>query len=130
MPNNFEKPLARLSRMALAVVLVLVARDGLAQTAEPSIPAPATMTADYLKNPKHIETGKTVWEDQCRHCHGASAYPGKAPQLTPARYRTRPDFVWDRVTNGFRKMPAWKDVYSEEERMGVVAYILSDSFNP
>jgi len=34
------------------------------------------------------------------------------------------------VTNGFRKMPAWGDIFSDEERMSVVAYILSKDFSP
>ena len=89
---------------------------------------PPEFTEAYLKNAEHQKAGKTVWVEQCRHCHGSSAYPGKAPKLKPYSYK--PDFVFDRVTNGFRKMPAWGDVYSKEERMAVVAYILSDDFSP
>jgi len=40
------------------------------------------------------------------------------------------DHIFDRVTNGFRKMPSWKQVFSYQQRMGVVAYIKSDSFSP
>jgi len=69
-----------------------------------------------------------LWGKQCRHCHGNSAYPGKAPKLTPATYK--PEFVFDRLTNGFRKMPAWKTVFSLEERKSLVAYVLSDEFAP
>ena len=65
---------------------------------------------------------------QCRHCHGRSAYPGKAPKLKPRKYT--PEFVFDRVTNGFRKMPAWKEVYSADERRAIVAYVLSREFSP
>ena len=82
----------------------------------------------YLGNPENYVLGKEVWVDQCRHCHGKSAYPGKAPKLKPRRYKA--DFVFDRVTNGFRKMPAWGEVFSLEERMSVVAYILSQEFSP
>ena len=32
-----------------------------------------------------------------------SAYPGKAPKLNPGTYT--PDFIFDRVTYGFGKMP-------------------------
>mgnify|MGYP000122966263 CR=1 FL=1 len=60
--------------------------------------------------------------------HGAKAYPGKAPKLKPAKYK--PDWVFSRVTDGFRKMPAWKDEYSDDERMKIVAYIMSGSFSP
>ena len=86
------------------------------------------LDAAYLDNPANIKVGETVWTNQCRHCHGSSAYPGKAPKLRPKRYK--PDFVFDRVTNGFRKMPAWKEAYTREERMGVVAWVLSKNFSP
>ena len=81
-----------------------------------------------MQDPAYIESGRQVWDSQCRHCHGNSAYPGKAPKLKPSSYK--PDFVYDRVTNGFRKMPGWKAVFSEQQRIGVTAYILSDKFSP
>jgi mono/diheme cytochrome c family protein len=85
-------------------------------------------TEAFLHDPANIERGREIWEEQCRHCHGKDAYPGKAPKLTPRRYT--PAFVYHRVTYGFRGMPAWKDVYSEEERMAVVAWVLSEKFSP
>lgn len=85
-------------------------------------------TEDYLANPENVAKGKEVWEGTCRACHGSAAYPGKAPKLRPARYDAK--FVYDRVTYGFRKMPAWEDVFTEEERMNVVAYVLSRGFSP
>ncbi|MGH8720719.1 MAG: c-type cytochrome, partial [Burkholderiales bacterium] len=60
--------------------------------------------------------------------HGAAAYPGKAPKLNPGQMK--PDFIYDRVTFGFGKMPAWKDVFSAEQRKAVVAYIKSGDFSP
>ena len=107
-----------------AALIGLGAFAGAVQGAEP---APA-FTEDVMNNPDVIEAGRELWQDQCRHCHGKSAYPGKAPKLKPRRYK--PDFVYDRVTNGFRKMPAWKEVYSQEERMSVVAFIMSKKFSP
>jgi mono/diheme cytochrome c family protein len=89
---------------------------------------PAEFTEVYLADEAAHAAGQEVWEGVCRSCHGASAYPGKAPKLRPKRYTA--DFVFDRVTNGYRKMPAWKDVYTKEERMAVTAYILSRSFSP
>ena len=64
----------------------------------------------------------------CIRDSGNSAYPGKAPKLKPAGYKA--DFVFDRITNGFKKMPAWKTVFTLEERMQIVAYIMSDRFSP
>lgn len=90
--------------------------------------SPPEFTEEFLSSAENITIGEEVWEKQCRHCHGYSAYPGKAPKLKPRRYK--PDFVYDRVTNGFRKMPGWKSVFSQQERMSVVAYILSKSFSP
>ena len=37
--------------------------------------------------------------------------------------------VWDRVYNGFG-MPPWKDVYTDEEVVAIVAYVMSDDFFP
>jgi len=90
-------------------------------------PVPAFTTA-VMQDPAYIESGKQVWDGQCRHCHGNSAYPGKAPKLKPSGYQ--PDFVYDRVTNGFRKMPGWKTIFSEKQRVGVVTYIMSSDFSP
>jgi mono/diheme cytochrome c family protein len=89
---------------------------------------PPTFDKAYLSSPKALAAGKEVWDQQCRHCHGNSAYPGKAPKLTPGTYT--PDFVYDRVTYGFRKMPPWKDVFTIEQRKAVVAYVKSDGFSP
>jgi mono/diheme cytochrome c family protein len=89
---------------------------------------PIKFTDTVMKDPSYIDSGKQVWDGQCRHCHGNSAYPGKAPKLKPSSYQ--PDFVYDRVTNGFRKMPGWRAVFNEQQRIGVTAYILSDKFSP
>ena len=101
-----------------------------AADAKPAAAAEAAPKFDqaYLSNAKNIAAGQAVWETQCRHCHGAKAYPGKAPKLNPGQLK--PDFIFDRVTNGFGKMPAWKAVFSREQRMAVVAYIKSDDFSP
>lgn len=110
---------------ACAAVLVLTAMPVLSQDEEYPIPE---FTEEFLQSEEALETGAAIWEEQCRHCHGSSAYPGKAPKLRPKRYDAA--FVYDRVTYGFRKMPAWEDVYSEEERMAVTAYVLSPEFSP
>lgn len=95
----------------------------------PAAPGPIpTFTAEFLAEPENIDAGKQLWDDQCTHCHGRNAYPGKAPKLQPGKYT--PEFVYDRVTWGFRKMPGWEEAYTEEERMKIVAYVLSRSFSP
>lgn len=89
---------------------------------------PVPFTEAYLASAENIDAGGEAWAGQCRHCHGAKAYPGKAPKLKPAKYK--PDFVYRRVTDGFRKMPGWKEEFSDDERMQIVAYILSNRFSP
>lgn len=93
--------------------------------AEEEVPEFST---EYLALSEAIAGGGDLWAKQCRHCHGNSAYPGKAPKLTPATYT--PDFVFDRLTNGFKKMPAWKTVFSLEQRKSIVAYVMSGEFSP
>ena len=115
-------------RAALAVVCLLSAGPAFAQEQKTvKEPLPAFDKA-YLSSRKNVAAGKDVWDNQCRHCHGAAAYPGKAPKLNPGQLA--PDFIYDRVTYGFGKMPAWKDVFSLEQRKSVVAYIKSRDFSP
>lgn len=94
---------------------------------EPDEPVP-TFAAEYLRDTKVIAVGQEVWQQQCRHCHGNSAYPGKAPKLSPGGLD--PVYIFDRVTYGFKGMPAWRHVFTREQRMSVVAYIKSDGFSP
>lgn len=115
-------------RPALAVLCLLSAGAALAQehkTVKEPLPV---FDKAFLSSKKNVAAGKVVWDGQCRHCHGAAAYPGKAPKLNPGQLA--PDFIYDRVTNGFGKMPAWKDVFSVEQRRSVVAYIKSRDFSP
>ena len=89
---------------------------------------PPVFTKAILEDSNNFAIGKEIWVESCGLCHGAKAYPGKAPLLKPRRYK--PDFVFRRVTKGFRKMPAWEDVYTRDERIAIVAYILSKDFSP
>ncbi len=108
---------------------VLLAQAAVASDEKPAAKEKSPeFTKAYLDDVKNQKAGETLWQDQCRHCHGASAYPGKAPKLKPYRYK--PGFVFDRISNGFKKMPAWNEVYSKEERMALVAFILSEDFSP
>ncbi len=119
-----------MQRLRWAALLLGLTITGACAAGQEDAPTetPPEFTEAYLSDEENQNAGKTLWADQCRHCHGSSAYPGKAPKLKPYSYK--PDFVFDRVTNGFRKMPGWRDIYSKEERMAVVAYILSDDFSP
>ena len=99
-----------------------------ASAEEKKVFVPVEFTSAYLTDASKFEMGKEIWFDQCTHCHGYKAYPGKAPKLKPKRYK--PSFVYKRVTKGFRKMPAWDEVYDKDERMAIVAYIMHKDFSP
>ncbi len=113
---------------AAVLVAAVLSIPALPVTAQERSLPPVPFTEEFLTDAANIDAGGVIWADQCRHCHGATAYPGKAPKLRPARYE--PDFVYRRITDGFRAMPAWKDIYTDEERMQITAYILSNRFNP
>jgi mono/diheme cytochrome c family protein len=121
----------RIRAFALTIALACAASPAHAQQSstetEPRDPPPE-LPATLLKKQDVIATGDKIWHEQCAHCHGSKAYPGKAPKLQPQNYK--PEFVWDRIHNGFRGMPPWKDVYKPDEIVGLVAYILSDEFFP
>ena len=122
---------ARILRHAALGAGVSIALAGLAGGATGSGPdaePTPVFTEAFLEDEENIRLGRTVWNQRCGHCHGQTAYPGKAPRLSPRRYRERPQFVYDRVTNGFKGMPSWKHEFDQHERMAVVAYILSKKF--
>jgi mono/diheme cytochrome c family protein len=131
-----EEVATRVAREVAAEVAAEVAKAAAAAAAQRALEAYLSQeskvaiefTPEFLADAEHIEGGKVIWQEQCAHCHGSRAYPGKAPKLKPKRYT--PEFVFDRVTNGFRGMPPWKDVYDDEQRMDVVAWVLSRQFTP
>ena len=132
---NFSSPLLRRTpalacvSTLLALLCVTTAPAWSEETAAAASDEPAPeFNQKVMSDPANIEAGKQVWDGQCRHCHGNSAYPGKAPKLKPSSYQ--PDFVYDRVTNGFRKMPSWKAVFNQKQRIGVVTFIMSPAFDP
>ena len=87
---------------------------------------PVQFTPDFLGDPKNVQKGRAVWQARCQFCHGKSAYPGKAPKLDPSRYT--PQFVYDRVANGFQGMPPWRHEFGVDDLKAVVAYVLSKEF--
>ncbi len=108
--------------LALAVIgPVLLAMPRAATAADPEF------TQAYLNDPAHIAQGKQLFKQQCALCHGHLAYPGKAPYLKPKALS--PDDIYARITYGYGKMPAWEDVFTDEERMAITAYLKSPNFS-
>jgi mono/diheme cytochrome c family protein len=85
------------------------------------------LTEEFLSDPAQIEMGQALFQQQCAKCHGKGAYPGKAPKLNVRKLT--PEDVYLRVAYGFRRMPAWEDVYTDEELMAITAYVKSDRFS-
>jgi mono/diheme cytochrome c family protein len=117
----------RQSVRLLALLLLLVGL-GLILSAPPGRAQDVEFTAEFMNNSDNIALGQQLWVQRCRLCHGKETYPGSAPQLQTWKYT--PEFVYDRVTNGFRGMPALKEEFSEAERKAIVAYVLSQKFSP
>ena len=104
------------------------AKTELAVATPDAQPEPPVFTDEFLNDSVNFDKGKELWYAQCTHCHGFKAYPGKAPKLKPNKYTA--DFVYKRVTKGFKKMPGWEETFSQAERMAIVAYVKSKSFSP
>jgi mono/diheme cytochrome c family protein len=85
------------------------------------------LTEEFLNDPAQIEHGQDLFAQQCAKCHGKGAYPGKAPRLKPRKLS--PEDVYLRVAYGFRKMPPWEDVFTDEELMAITAYVKSSRFS-
>jgi mono/diheme cytochrome c family protein len=110
-------------RALFALALGLAAPAGVTVAQEAAqVPFPR----EGLQQREYVETGKEAFGKTCKFCHGKAAYPGKAPKLNPSRYTT--DSVYERVTHGFRGMPPFKETFSEKERQGVTAYVMSKEF--
>jgi mono/diheme cytochrome c family protein len=85
------------------------------------------LTEEFLSDPTQVALGQDLFKQQCAKCHGKGAYPGKAPKLNVRKLS--PEDVYLRVAYGFRRMPAWEDVFSDEEIMAITAYVKSDRFS-
>jgi mono/diheme cytochrome c family protein len=85
------------------------------------------LTAAFLNDPANIDLGHQLFQRQCTKCHGRGAYPGDAPKLNVKKLS--PEDVYLRVTYGFKRMPAWEGVFTEQERMALTAYVKSSEFS-
>lgn len=117
-----------MSRLLVIVALSVLLAFAAVLDDRPATAQDVEFTEDYLNNEANIERGQELWRQQCAKCHGASSYPGKAPKLEPDRLSPREIYL--KTTFGFGKMPAWEDIFTDEERKAVTAFIKSDIFSP
>jgi mono/diheme cytochrome c family protein len=115
------RPATAFAALALIGALAVPAVAGGSEDGQPAF------TDEFMNDPAVFAKGKEIWDEQCKFCHGKTAYPGKAPKLKPRKYT--PEFVFDRITKGFKGMPGWEDTYNQEERMSVTAFIMHKDFS-
>jgi mono/diheme cytochrome c family protein len=111
----------------IGFALIGLALSGLALVADGGHADETGLTPEYLSDPANVDLGQELFKGQCAKCHGKGAYPGKAPKLNAKKLS--PEDIYLRVTYGFRRMPAWEEVFTDEERMAITAYMKSRHFS-
>jgi mono/diheme cytochrome c family protein len=81
-----------------------------------------------LNDPKMITAGHHLFlEKQCAHCHGENGNGG----VNLTRRDLDPESVFQSIANGREKngirMPAWREVLTDEQIWEAAAYVLSIS---
>jgi mono/diheme cytochrome c family protein len=84
-----------------------------------------------LKDPSMIAAGHDLFlQKQCAHCHGEDGRGG----VNLARRDLDPKGVFQSIADGREKsglrMPAWRDVMTDEEIWKATAYVMSISHQP
>jgi mono/diheme cytochrome c family protein len=84
-----------------------------------------------LKDPSMIAAGHDLFlQKQCAHCHGEDGRGG----INLARRDLDPKGVFQSIADGREKsglrMPAWREVMSDEEIWKATAYVMSISHQP
>ena len=84
--------------------------------------------APNLKDPKMIAAGHDLFlAKQCAHCHGVDGRGG----INLTERELDPKGIFQSIADGREKrglrMPAWRDVLTDEEMWQVTAYVLSIS---
>lgn len=80
-----------------------------------------------LKAPEIISAGHDLYvEKHCSHCHGVA---GEGGVNLVKRELTDPAYVFEAIADGRERggirMPAWREVLSDQEIWQVTAYVLS-----
>ncbi|MDE0943226.1 MAG: cytochrome c [Alphaproteobacteria bacterium] len=116
-----------MSRIVIITFLAAIAAvSTVTLPATSTVAAEVVLEAEFLSDKKNIAAGKKMFRKRCARCHGPRAYPGKAPKLQPKKYK--PEFVYRRITKGFRGMPSWKKRYNLKQRKSLTAYVMSKGF--
>ena len=126
-----------LTALALTVTLALTT-DANAQTKPKGKPwaAPAADAAKKspLKGPDALKTGKEVFMQNCKSCHGAKGQGdgAKADKIdiscgdfTKDLAKVSEGELYWKTTEGRKPMPSFKAKLSDDERWAVVMYIKS-----
>jgi mono/diheme cytochrome c family protein len=84
-----------------------------------------------LKDPTMIAAGRDLFlAKQCAHCHGVGGTGG----INLTRRELEPRGVFESIADGRERsglrMPAWREVLSDEEIWQATAYVLSISQHP
>jgi polar amino acid transport system substrate-binding protein len=101
-----------------------------AQTgAAPADSAALTPPQGAASDSDRVREGKEVFNGTCSHCHGPDAVQAERKidlRLLQHRYKDRMEEIFFKtVTNGrpTKGMPAWKDVFSEEQFVAIFAFL-------
>lgn len=97
--------------------------------------APGTAIASnpLTVTPAILAEGKQLFTDNCSFCHGeqgkgdgpvGEVYVPRPANLTIARIRALTDgAIYERITNGFSTMPAFRKRLAPDERWTIIAYV-------
>jgi mono/diheme cytochrome c family protein len=85
-----------------------------------------------LNDPEVISAGHNLYlEKHCSHCHGPT---GEGGVNLVKRELSNPSYVFDAIADGRERgglrMPAWRDVLSDQEIWQVTAYVVSITQKP
>jgi polar amino acid transport system substrate-binding protein len=101
-----------------------------AKTGEaPADSAALTPPQGAASDSDRIREGKEVFNGTCSHCHGPDAIQAERKidlRLLHHRYKDRMEEIFFKtVTNGrpTKGMPAWKDVFSQEQFVSIFAFL-------
>jgi mono/diheme cytochrome c family protein len=122
-PKPHDRLGAILTRTVATVtgVLALCWFGGNASSADDAIPD--------LNDPGVISAGHDLYlEKHCSHCHGAT---GEGGVNLVKRELSNPAYVFEAIADGRERgslrMPAWRDVLSNQEIWQITAYVMSIS---